>query len=696
MAVDDPAVRDARAAARARATSDGRPGTCPTPRGARCPRSGDPARPARRRTRSCRRGARRAAPTSRRRRARRRAPARAAPRERSGSVLYARTASKPWSACSSGISGCSADSGSSTPGRTASSWPSPSGSAKRSASSPTRSVATPSAPRRCSQKSSASGDPTRDTIVWTMPAPGAAGDRAGVLEEGQLSARPPPLVGVEQVVDAGIVLVDRLGGQPEPEHARVEVEVLLRVPGDGGDVVEALESHSCTNNYSGSCASRQPLIGGRTPLTQRSTGPNGLCFLIVHLRPPLAQERIVGRAAPRVRARACGRMVRGQRPLAGGGGGRYEGSPCALDDGGLGTRGAGRGICASGDRQHHGADARERDHGVDAIRPRMTAVPASRPPATCGSWASRSVASPRTTSRSSTRTSRSGATGLPGHLSGFRIIDIDDPRNPKSADRLPRLRAPVGSGRHGRLGLDPRADVGRQQRQPAAGPPRTCDGEPVPSGRPAVLLGPAASRACTCSTSAIPATRTSSRRVDLTCGSHTATGVPDLRNRRLLVYSTPSSAALRGHRHRRGAAEPARGVRVPALRVRRSCGGRGEQLRAATTRRSSSAGRTRRPAPAAWATRVWSLGGKDGGSRDNPRFLYNHVVPEIAGRPAQRRRPDRPLGRVLVGRRDGHLRPRAGRRRPAALPGGRRGGHRLGASGLPRGPRPGRASRRTT
>ena len=29
--------------------------------------------------------------------------------------------------------------------------------------------------------------------------------------------------------------------------------------------------------------------------------------------------------------------------------------------------------------------------------------------------------------------------------------------------------------------------------------------------------------------------------VDLACGSHTATGVPDLGNRRLLVYSTPSS-----------------------------------------------------------------------------------------------------------------------------------------------------------
>jgi hypothetical protein len=69
-----------------------------------------------------------------------------------------------------------------------------------------------------------------------------AGRRARVLEEGQLGARAPLLVGVEQVVDARVVLVDRLGGQAKTEDARVEVEVPERVPGDRRDVVDAFES----------------------------------------------------------------------------------------------------------------------------------------------------------------------------------------------------------------------------------------------------------------------------------------------------------------------------------------------------------------------------------------------------------------------------------------------------------------------
>ena len=70
---------------------------------------------------------------------------------------------------------------------------------------------------------------------------GAAGDRARVLEERQLRARAPTLVGVEQVVDARVVLVDGLGRQPQPEDARIEIEVPRRVPGDRGDVVDAFE-----------------------------------------------------------------------------------------------------------------------------------------------------------------------------------------------------------------------------------------------------------------------------------------------------------------------------------------------------------------------------------------------------------------------------------------------------------------------
>jgi hypothetical protein len=60
-------------------------------------------------------------------------------------------------------------------------------------------------------------------------------------EEGQIAPRMTGGVGVEEVVGAGVVLVDALLHQPHAEHAGVEVEILLRRAGDGGDVVEALD-----------------------------------------------------------------------------------------------------------------------------------------------------------------------------------------------------------------------------------------------------------------------------------------------------------------------------------------------------------------------------------------------------------------------------------------------------------------------
>src|SRR3954463_1921162 len=71
----------------------------------------------------------------------------------------------------------------------------------------------------------------------------AAGDRTGVLEEGEVGPRLGLLFAVEEVVDARIVLVDGLRSHPEPEHARVEVDVFGRVARDGGDVVDAVEVH---------------------------------------------------------------------------------------------------------------------------------------------------------------------------------------------------------------------------------------------------------------------------------------------------------------------------------------------------------------------------------------------------------------------------------------------------------------------
>jgi hypothetical protein len=72
---------------------------------------------------------------------------------------------------------------------------------------------------------------------------GAAWGCPRVLEERQIRARSGMLVSVEEVVDARIVLVDGLGGQPHPEDPGIEVDVTGRIAGDRGDVMKALESH---------------------------------------------------------------------------------------------------------------------------------------------------------------------------------------------------------------------------------------------------------------------------------------------------------------------------------------------------------------------------------------------------------------------------------------------------------------------
>ena len=94
------------------------------------------------------------------------------------------------------------------------------------------------------------GDPPRDPVHHPRARP--ARDRAWVLEEGEVAAGASDLVRVEQVVDGRIVLVDRLLDEPEPEDARVEVEVPGRVARDRRDVVDPLESHPCSLRLSSS------------------------------------------------------------------------------------------------------------------------------------------------------------------------------------------------------------------------------------------------------------------------------------------------------------------------------------------------------------------------------------------------------------------------------------------------------------
>src|SRR5918994_2775637 len=76
--------------------------------------------------------------------------------------------------------------------------------------------------------------------------PGPAGDRARILEEGEVRAGTRELVAIEEVVDARVVLVDRLCGQPQAEDARVVVDVARGVARDRRDVVDTVEVHAPT------------------------------------------------------------------------------------------------------------------------------------------------------------------------------------------------------------------------------------------------------------------------------------------------------------------------------------------------------------------------------------------------------------------------------------------------------------------
>src|SRR4029079_12006592 len=62
-------------------------------------------------------------------------------------------------------------------------------------------------------------------------------------EECDVGAGRALLVGIEEVVDGRVVLVDRLLDEPQPERARVEGDVLRRVTRDARHVVDAVKPH---------------------------------------------------------------------------------------------------------------------------------------------------------------------------------------------------------------------------------------------------------------------------------------------------------------------------------------------------------------------------------------------------------------------------------------------------------------------
>jgi LVIVD repeat len=205
-----------------------------------------------------------------------------------------------------------------------------------------------------------------------------------------------------------------------------------------------------------------------------------------------------------------------------------------------------------------------------------------------------------------------GDRAFQGQFNGFRIIDIDDPRRPREILNYEQC----GTVGQGDVVVWGSIVVRAWDANSPAG--QTCDGQPVPVGFEGLHV-------FDISDSQNPQLVAS---IDLQCGSHTLTAVPDLDNRRLLVYSTPSS----------GACDWLDIAEVPLSRPNES-----EFLKTELAGRTAAQadgfachdtgvilGRANKVACAGGVGfAVWSIGGADGGSRDNPRFLYNQAVTEI-------------------------------------------------------------------
>ena len=64
----------------------------------------------------------------------------------------------------------------------------------------------------------------------------------GPRKKGDISARRAFLVGIKKVINLRHVLVDGLLHQAQPQHANIEIEILLRIVGDNRHMVDAMHS----------------------------------------------------------------------------------------------------------------------------------------------------------------------------------------------------------------------------------------------------------------------------------------------------------------------------------------------------------------------------------------------------------------------------------------------------------------------
>jgi LVIVD repeat-containing protein len=223
-----------------------------------------------------------------------------------------------------------------------------------------------------------------------------------------------------------------------------------------------------------------------------------------------------------------------------------------------------------------------------------------------------------------------------GSFSGFSIVDISRPSRPERILDYRDCAGPAGQGdivAYGNL-------LVRSWDAPASSTAR-CDGQLIGAGWEGVHVFDVSN----------PADPRLVAQVRTRCGSHTASGFPDLRNNRLIVYNSPSYSPGNCP-----AGPPAEGFEVLEVPL-------GNPAAARTLRFEEAGddihchdvgiilGDVMKAACAGGAGfAVWSLGGEDGGTLDDPRLLYTQHVPDIADVFNQ---PDPPTGHSAAFSNDG-------------------------------------------
>jgi hypothetical protein len=216
-----------------------------------------------------------------------------------------------------------------------------------------------------------------------------------------------------------------------------------------------------------------------------------------------------------------------------------------------------------------------------------------------------------------------GDRAFQGQFNGFRILDVDNPRNPREILNYEDCGNSAGGGQGDVVVW---GSILVRAWDANAGTGQTCDGQTVPVGFEGMHV-------FDISDSQNPQLVAS---VDLACGTHTLTAVPDLDNRRLLVYGTSSPNDSQPQCHGLDMVEVplSRPEESEFLRFEFAGSNQADAFQFRCHDTGVILGRANKVACAGGiGFAVWSIGGRDGGSRDNPRFLYNRVVPEIAAGP---------------------------------------------------------------